>query len=91
MNDTLNRVSAAAIQLLLEIGPIGVRTNPELTKKSIEIFHIDPREKEENGEIAIEIVLFPTEEIIYWLEGDQFPETEWIDFIDTVHGKNKAE
>lgn len=91
MNNPLDKVSAAAIQLLLEIGPIGVRINPDLTKKSIEIFNLELPEREESG-IAIEIILFPNEEILYWLDGDQYPEAEWSHLIDEWHGKqNKAE
>jgi hypothetical protein len=88
MNNLLNNVSAAAIELIASIGPVGVRTNPDLTKKSVEIstFHIPT-----TTEIAIEIVLFPIEEIIYWFDGDQHPESEWSHLIDRWHGKNKAE
>jgi len=87
-NPLLNNVSAAAIELIASIGPVGVRTNPDLTKKSIEISTVHaPTAKE----IAIEIILFPTEEIIYWFDGGQYPENEWSDLVDCWHGKNKAE
>jgi hypothetical protein len=80
------KIVAAAIARLASVGEIITQINPNLGKdaeKSI-YFFISPKGFQTEPDIGIEIVNFPFEKIIFWVDGVECDEEYFAATLDAV-------
>lgn len=83
MSNNETKLSAAIVRLLslAHLGEIKTRINPDISgeEKSTEIFLAI-----ENFSFGVEIVNFPEEKILYWVDGQDAKEETWANVLDDL-------